>query len=186
MTRSGKIAIILLFLLVLSSLGLNFWLVWQINQAQQKGLELVREVRGGLPSAIGELEAFEQATITYEVKIKQDFPIQAEIPFDETLEVPIQLTVPISQTIKTTVMVDPLGTGLDIPVEINVPVDLEVPIDTTVPIALERTIPISTTIPLHLSVPLAIKVSETNLAKHIMQLRSGLASLDEMLARFEP
>ncbi|MBE7470482.1 MAG: hypothetical protein DPW09_29510 [Anaerolineae bacterium] len=186
MTKGGKIAIILLFLLVLSSLALNFWLYWQLNMAQQKVAGLVRQVRAGLPEAIDELESFEQATLTYEINIQQEFPVQTEIPFNETFEVPIQLTVPISQTIHTSVMIDPLGTGLQIPVEVNVPVNVEVPIDTSVPIAIERSIPISTTIPLDLNVPLAIKVAETDLAQYVAQLRTGLASLDEILAGLEP
>lgn len=186
MTKGGRIAIILLFLLVLSSLALNFWLYWQLHLNQQKAVGLVRQVRAGLPEAIDELEAFERATITYEVNIQQELPIETEIPFNETFEVPIQLTVPISQTVNTSVMIDPLGTGLEIPVAINVPVNLEVPIDTSVPIAIERPIPISTTVPLDLKVPLEIKVDETDLAGYIAHLRNGLTSLDEILAGLEP
>ncbi len=186
MTKGGRIAIVLLFLLVLSSLAMNFWLYWQLQVNHQKAVGLVRQVRAGLPGAIDKLEAFEQSTITYKVNLQQEFPIQAEVPFNETFDVPIKLTVPISQTINTSVTIDPFGTGVGIPVDINVPVNLEVPIDTSVPIAIERTIPISTTVPLDLNVPLEIKMSETDLAGYVSQLRNGLASLDEMLAGLEP
>ncbi|MBI1880555.1 MAG: hypothetical protein HYR94_20450 [Chloroflexi bacterium] len=139
-----------------------------------------------MPAAISELEAFEKTTIAYEVQINQEFPVQTEIPINQTLEIPIQANVPISQTISTTVMVGAPGTDLTIPLPVNVPVNVEVPIDTSVSITVDRTIPISTTIPLDLTVPLAIKVSETGLAKYIEQLRSGLKSLDEMLAAIAP
>ena len=185
MSRSGKIALTILSILVLISLGFNILLYVEISRLQQRGLGFVRDVRGGLPQAISKLEAFEKTTIQYKVQIKQEFPVQAEIPFNETLDIPIQLTVPISQEIKTTVMIDPLNTGLSIPVEVNVPVDLEIPIDTTLPISIERTIPISTTIPLDLDVPLNIVVSETELAPYLAQLRTGLIALEQALARLE-
>jgi hypothetical protein len=186
MSKNGKIVIVLLFILVFLSLALNSWLIWQLLRLQQQSQALVQTVRAGLPAAISQLEAFEKATLTYEVPIKQELPIQAEIPFNETLDIPIETSVPISQTINTTVNVDPLGTGLEIPIELNVPVNVEIPVNTTVSIPIERTIPISTTIPLDLNIPLAIKVSETDLAKYIEQLRSGLASLDKVLAELEP
>ncbi len=185
MSKSGKVALILLFILVLISLGLNVYLYWQISQVRQKGLGLVGNIRSALPTAISELEAFQKTTITQDIRIKQEFPIQAEIPFNQTLDIPIQATVPISQVINTTVTLGAPGSGLAIPVDVNVPVNVDVPIETSVSITIDRTLPISTTIPLDLTVPLAIKVNETGLAKYIEQLRTGLKSLDEMLAQLE-
>ena len=186
MSKNGKIIIVLLFILVFLSLGLNSWLIWQLLRLQQQSQALVETVRSGLPQAISELENFEKATIKYEVPIKQEFPIETEIPFNETLDIPIETSVPISQTISTTVNVDPLGTGLEIPIAVNVPVNVEIPVKTTVSIPIERTIPISTTISLDLNIPLAIKVSETDLAKYVEQLRTGLVALDKVLAELEP
>jgi hypothetical protein len=185
MSKSGRVALVLLFILVLISLGMNVFLYWQINQTRQKGLELVRTARGALPGAISELEAFEKTTITHDFQINQEFPVQTEIAIKQTLDIPIQTTVPISQVIDTTVMVGAPGTDLAIPLPVNVPVNVEIPIDTTVSITIDRTVPISTTIPLDLTVPLAIKVSETDLAQYIEQLRAGLKSLDEILAGIE-
>lgn len=185
MSRNGKIALILLFILVLISVGFNIFLYWQMSRLRQAGLGFVRDIRSGLPQAINEVEAFEKATIQYEVQVNQEFPVQTEIPFNETLDIPIQLTVPISQEIKTTVMIDPLNSGVSIPVEVNVPVNMEIPIDTSIPISIERTIPISTSVPLDFPVPLNIVVSETELAPYLARLRTGLIALDQVLAEVE-
>lgn len=186
MSKGGKIAVILLFILVFLSLALNGFLLWQLYQARQQGLRLAQAVRQGLPQAISGVEAFEKSTLQFKVQVKQDFPVQADIPFEVALDVPVQLTVPISQEIKTTVMVDPFNSGLSVPIDVAVPIDLELPIDTTVPISVAQTIPISTTIPLALDVPIAIKVSETELAGYLEQLRSGLTALNEILSQMEP
>lgn len=189
MSRSAKIVIVILFILVLLSLGLNGLLMWQWWSFRQQVKATMQEfqpvIHEALGQAIAELETFEQSSLEFEIQIQQDFPVQVEIPFNETVEVPIQTTIPIKQEIQTTVVIDPLQTGLEIPTDVTVPVDLEVPIDLNIPVSIERTIPISTTIPLDLNVPLSIDVGQTDLAPYIERLRSALISFDQTLSDLE-
>jgi len=189
MTTGAKISIVILFILVLLSLGLNGYLIWQWQTFQQQTQHTVQEYQQmaseGLAQAVTDLESFEQSTIEFEIEVQQEFPIQVEIPFKETLEVPIQTTIPISQQIETTIMLDPFQAGLAIPTDIAVPVNLEFPIDLTIPVSIDRTIPISTAVPLDISVPIAIEISETELAPYLERLRLSLDSFEQSLSTQE-
>ena len=186
MSKGAKISIILLFILVLLSLMLNGFLIWQWWTFQQQTQQTLQKyqpiIMDGVSQAIDNLAAFEQSTIEFDIQVQQEFPVQVEIPFQETLEVPIQTTMPISQEIRTTIMIDPFQTGLSIPTDVSVPVNLEVPIDMNIPISIDRTIPISTTVPLDKDVPIAIEVSQTELAPYLERLRTGLISIEEALS----
>ncbi len=189
MSRSAKVIIFILFILVLLSLALNGLLLWQWWSFQQQVKAAIRDfepiVGEALSQAITDLETFENSTIEFNVQVQQEFPVQVEIPFQETLDVPIQTTIPISQEIQTTILIDPLQTGLSIPTDVTVPVDLEVPINLTIPVSVDRTVPISTTVPIDFNVPLSIKISETELAPYIGRLRTGLISLNQTLSNLE-
>lgn len=189
MSKGSKIAVTVLFILVLLSLGLNGLLIWQWWTFQQQAQKTIQNyesmISAGLSQARDDLESFEQSTLEFEIQIQQEFPVQVEIPFQETLEVPIQTTIPISQEIQTTIMIDPFQTGFTIPTDVSVPVNLEVPIDMNIPVSIDRTIPISTAVPLDLNVPIVIEVSETELAPYLERLRTGLASFEEALSTIE-
>ncbi len=180
-----KIIIIILFVLVFLSLGLNGFLISQLLSARQQALGLVQNfkpmVQDTLSQVDTELETFQESTLEFNVKIDQILPIDVEIPFNETVEVPINLVIPIEQQIQTTVMMDPFQAGLEIPVKIDVPISVEVPIDVVLPVTIDRTIPISTNVPINLDVPLAIEVSETDLVLYIEQVRQGIGSFNESL-----
>lgn len=189
-----KASIIILFILVFVSLGLNWYLISQLLRTRREAIAFIQEVKpvaqGTLSTVATELQSFEESTIEFKVEINQDFPVEVEIPLDEALEIPIAVTVPIRQEFETTILMDPLQAGLEIPVDIMVPVDVEVPIDVVVPISVKRTIPITTNIPLDLDFPIMIKVSETNLVTYIEQLRQGIAAseafIDQITVDIEP
>lgn len=190
MTRSAKIMIIVLFILVLLSLGLNGVLLWQWWSFQREVNQIIQKVQPALHEAISQavddLETFEQTPLEFDVKIDQEFPVETEILVNDSLEVPIQTTVPIQQDIETTVMLDPFQSGLEIPTDITVPVDIEIPLDLNVPVVINETVPISTVIPVNLTVPLSIDVKETELGSYLQRLRQGLISLDQALLDLEP
>lgn len=193
MSRTAKIVVGLIFILVVISLGLNLFLIAQLRQVQSQASTAAKEfgpqIQGALDEIIADLADFENSSIEVAVDVEQEFPIEVEIPFNEEIEVPIQMTVPISQVIETTITLDLLGTGAGIPIDIAVPIDLEIPIENTVVVPINRTIPISTTVPLDLSVPVAINLGETELGPAIVRLREGLISfsdfLDQLLAKVE-
>lgn len=186
MSKSAKIFMGLLFVLVLLSLTLNGLLLWQWWTFQQQAMQAIQRfnpvINEGLSQAIADMQEFEQSTVEFNIEVSQNIPIDTEIPFNETLEVPINTTIPIQQQIATTIMIDPLQSGLEIPVDINVPVDIEVPVDMSIPITVDRTIPISTNIPLNMTVPISIKISETELAPYLERLRLALESLEQTLS----
>ncbi|MFN8457545.1 MAG: hypothetical protein U0401_23300 [Anaerolineae bacterium] len=186
MGRAGKTVLILLFLLVLLSLSLNGWLMWQWWAASQKLQQVAHTIRQALPETVRELDNLKASTFQVQVQVDQQFPVQAELPFNNTFNVPIQVTIPISQQISTQVQIDPFQTGLAVPVDVNVPVKIEVPIETVVPITIDQTIPISTTVPLKLDVPVAVKLGETELAGYVDRLRVGVEGLDKLLAPLAP
>lgn len=189
MSKGARLSIIILFILVLLSLGLNGWLLWQWWSFQQEVDQTVRDVQPALhealSQAIADLETFQNSPVEFEFEIQQDFPIEMEIPVDETVEIPIQTTVPINQEIETTILLDPFQSGLAIPTDVVVPVDLEVPLDLNVAVKLDESFPISTTIPIDVTVPLSIDVQETELAPYLERLQAGLVSLDQMIADLE-
>ena len=180
-----KIIIIILFTLVFISLGLNGYLIAQWVQTRQQVIQTVQQfspvARDALTRADTELEAFQNSTLEFVVKIDQELPIDVEIPINKRVEVPINVTVPISKEIQTTVMMDPFQAGLEIPVDINVPVNVEVPIDVVLPVEIDETIPISTTVPVKLDVPIAVDINDTDLVPYIEQLRQGISALGDSL-----
>jgi|GEM_PF-1669393 len=192
-TKGLKISIVILFILVFVSLGLNWYLIIQLSNARRQVIAFVQEFKPAAQNTLStvdtELGAFEESTIEFNVAINQDFPVDVEIPIDEIVEVPISTTIPIKQEFETTILMDPLQSGLEIPVDVVVPVDVEVPVDVVVPISVKQTIPIAANIPLNLDVPIMIKVSETDLVTYIQQLRQGIAAskafIEEVTAEFE-
>ena len=184
-----KLSIITLFILVFISLGLNWYLISQLLRVRQQAINTVQELKPAAQNALvevdRELAAFQESTIAFNVDIEQDFPIEMDIPIQEVVQVPISVTLPIKQEFETTIMIDPLQTGFQIPVDVVVPVDVEVPIDVVVPIEIDRTIPISTSIPLNLDFPIAIEVSDTDLVVYIERLREGLAGAKEYIENIQ-
>jgi len=179
MSNTIKTVIVILFILVFLSLGLNLYLYWQLLRAQQAAQTLIPEVQQILAQAATDVESFQNSTFEFEIEIDQEFPVDVEIPIQETVEVPIQMTVPIQQEFETTIELDPFGTGSGIQMPVKVPVDVEVPLDVVVPVAIDQTIPISTTIPLDITLPVAIEVNKTGLATSVEQLHSALVSFNQ-------
>ena len=188
-----KIIIIILFVLVFLSLGLNWYLISEVLRVRQQAIQAMQDinpvVQDALLRADTELEAFQNSTLKFTVNIDQELPVDVEIPINKRIEVPINVIVPIKEQIQTTVMMDPFQAGLEIPVDIDVPVDVEVPIDVVLPVEINETIPISTTVPVKVDVPIAVDVSDTDLVPYIKQLRQVIArfseSLDQMISTIE-
>ncbi len=186
MPKSAKVSIFVLFVLVVLSLTLNGLIIWQLLMARQQVQRSAREIgtiiQESLDRTIADLENVEDTSIEFNVAVNQDFPIDTEIAFEETIEVPIQMTVPISQTIDTVIFIELVG-GVEVPVDIAVPVNVEIPIDNTIRVPFARSIPISTTIPLSTEVPINIDVGESQVAGQIVRLRQDLTSLSDLVER---
>ncbi|MCB9078472.1 MAG: hypothetical protein H6631_12810 [Anaerolineaceae bacterium] len=186
--RGIKISIIILVVLVLVSLGLNVYLISQLLRFQQQTQTLARELNPVLTETLGNtvsgLEEIKNSTVEFNASIDTDFPVDLEIPINESIDVPINTVVPIKQDIETTVMMSLFEGGLEVPVDVTVPVDVEVPIDTVVAIQVDQSIPISTTVPIKAEVPIEIVVGETELAGYIDELTTALSNFAETVDQF--
>ena len=181
MSRGAKWLAALMFVLVLFSLALNAYLIWQATLLRARAAALQREALGTVSRFREELGALSGATLSYTVHIDQEIPIDAVVPFRQELEIPIRTTVPISQEVQTTVNLEVKSLNLNLPVDVTVPVDLEVPIDMVVPVEIDQQVPVRTTVPLQLDVPVSIRLAETDLARYIELLDQGLADLERAL-----
>lgn len=177
-----------LFVLVLLSLALNGYLIWQWLTFRSQALALAGQADELRLSALGALGQFRQElqgaddwTFEYVVQIDESLPVDAVVPFHERLEVPIQTTVPISHVIETTFDLEIPQFRLSIPVDVAVPVELEVPIDLSVPVAIDRDIPVQTTVPINLEVPIVIDLADVGLTRYVEWLDQGLADLEQAL-----
>ncbi len=182
MSKTAKATLVLLFILVLLSLGLNGFLLWQWRSFQQQVVGLGQTTRTALSQAVADLDTFQGSTIQFELQANERIPIQAEIPLNQTLQVPIQTTIPITQNINTTVTVDIPELGVSLPLDVTVPLDIEVPVDLNVPVVIDQSVPISTTVPVNLKAPISIKISETELAGYVERLRAALISIEKALS----
>jgi len=186
LSRGAKIVIFLLFVLVILSVALSGYTIWQLLIFREQALALQQRIQDlqyvaleTVSHTITELETFDQATIQYTVQINDQIPVQAVVPFQENLQVPIQATIPISEELSTTVTIEISQLGLSIPVDITLPLVLDVPVDLTVPFNIDRQVPVSTTVPIRLQVPIVVNLGETDLAQYVELLKQSLRDLQQ-------
>jgi len=163
-------AILVLFGLVLCSLGLNVLLVGRLYLAQQGAVAV-------LDQALVAVEDLKGEVITYTVTLSQTVPVavRADVPFQKQFNVRLKTTVPIKTEAKVPIKT-PLGTF-----DVNVPIDTQVPIDTTIPVQIDQTLHISAEVPLQMQVPIAIEIRETALSGYLDRLQDALRKLRDAL-----
>lgn len=188
MSRGARFQIVLL-LLVLLSLALNGYLVWQWLTFRSQALALADqadELRLSALDAVAqfrqELQSIDEMIVEYEVQIDEHLPVDAVVPFRQRLDIPIEATVPISQAVQAAFDLEIPQFGLKIPVEVTVPVQLEVPIALSVPVEIDLDVPVQTTVPISLQVPIAIDLTDAGMMRYIELLDQGLADMERMLA----
>ena len=188
MSRGARFLIVLLFVLVLLSLALNGYLVWQWLTLRSQALVLAGQADELRQSALNtvaqfrqELQGSDEWTFQYDVQIDESLPVEAVVPFRERLDVPIETTVPISQAVEAVFDLEIPQFGLRIPVEVTVPVQLEVPIALSVPVEIDHDVVVQTTVPISLEVPIVIDLADVGLARTIELLDRGLADLEQAL-----
>jgi hypothetical protein len=188
LSRGSRFLVGLLFVLVLLSLALNGYLIWQWLAFRSQALALAHQANELRQSALDvvaqfrqELQGIDEMILEYDVHIDERLPVDAVVPFRERLEVPIETVVPISQTIQTTFDLEIPQFGLSIPVDVAVPVQLEVPINLSVPVEIDRDIPVQTTVPISLEVPIVIDLADVGLVRYIELIDLGLADLEQAL-----
>lgn len=195
---------VLLWLIVLASVGANIFLLVSLNNARQRTQQELIKVADSLDSIV--LESFDLP-----IQISESLPISMSVPFSDTFQVPISSSIPVETTIlvsdtiqvpindvvsinrDVTVSVIILGQAIpvdipirfDLPVFMNVevPVDLEVPVSTEVPVDMMVDVPISTMVPIEsdvpveLSFPVTIPLDQMGLNELLVQFKQGLIDL---------
>jgi len=189
LSRGARLVIILLFLLVILSLGLNGYIIWQLLTFRQQALALQQQAQDlqqaaldAVSRSIQELEALDEVTIRYTVNISEEIPVDVVVPLQDRMQIPVQGTIPISKEINTTLIIQLSEFGLTVPLDVTIPLALDVPVDITVPVDIDRQVPIHTTVPFKLDVPIVIRLSETELAQYVELLKSGLKDLEQALS----
>ncbi len=184
MSNSTKAFFSFLLVLVIASLALNVFLLWQWLSFLQQAQEVGREAQLAISQAVADLGDFEQAAIQFTVPVQNNIPVKMEIPYKKTLEIPVKLNVPIKQQVKAQVPIE--INGVKVPIEVVVPIDMNVPIDHKQAVTIDLVIPIDTTVPLDMEVPVDIKISDTELGPYVERLRSMLNSMNEALSNRLP
>jgi hypothetical protein len=132
-------------------------------------------VRSTIRSEIGNLAdavvAAKSETLSYDLPIDQQVPIQVNIPVRQSLQIPINTEVRIKQNIEI-----PIETSLG-SVSLPVPLDVTVPISTTVPINFDQTVAISTDVPLQLTVPIQLDLGSSQMAGYLDRIHRALLEL---------
>ena len=156
----------------------------QVTGLQEQLSALAPSVGEGLDSAVSGLDSFRSSTITFDVAIDEEIPIDAQVILDRTLEVPIQTAFPIDQVVDTTITIaGPFDT--EIPLDVTVPIQLEIPVDLVVPFSINEVVPISADVPVNITVPIAVDVGRTELASLADSLAEGLQAFRRLMAGFE-
>lgn len=179
MKKPYTTALILLALLTLLSLALNGVVIYGLLRARQIALDAQQAALKTVTDARSVVASVGDDTFSYTLKVEQEIPIAASVPFDEVVTIPVNTVVPID----TTVIV-PIDLGITI-------YDLVIPIQTIVPVNLEFAVPISqtvdivTSVPLDVDVPIEIPLAETPFVEYMDGLDAGLARLEEALDQLE-
>ena len=182
MSQGVAFVMVVLILVVLLSLGLSGYLLWQWLVFRSQGKALARKALDGLSGLRRGLQGLDDVTFEYLLQIDQILPIHVVIPFRERLEVPIRTTVPINQAIETSFSLQLPGFSVRVPVELVIPIEFDVPIDMTVPVEINRDVPVRTTVPIKLEVPLVVDLADTGLKRYVDLLDQGLADLEQELS----
>jgi hypothetical protein len=136
------------------------------------------QVRSNLRNQIDRLaQSIEQSrdqSLSFTMPIRQEIPVEMDVPIQRSFDIPVQTTVRIQDTINI-----PIETGILGSYTIPVPIDLNVPINTTVPFELNETIAISTSVPLQLDLPISIELNEDPFSGYLDQIYQNLLLIRE-------
>ena len=107
---------------------------------------------------IKQLEDFGKQSISYKFRITQTVPVQALVPFNQSMVIPYKQVLPVNTTVTITKELPVIGqVSFDIPIQTNIPVSLSIPID------ISQTIPVNAEVPLNMEIPLEIPIKDTPL-----------------------
>ncbi|MGC9467759.1 MAG: hypothetical protein ACP5HS_04160 [Anaerolineae bacterium] len=144
--KSAQIWQYAISLLVILSLLLNVFLIVTLLNIEVGLRQAATAARTALSEAIDD-------PFSVSVKVDQEIPINATVPFSDTILVPVVFDFPFSAVVNTYVDLPVLGRQ-----NIAVPVETTVPISETFEIPIEMSIPISMTYTLETEIPVRVEI----------------------------
>ncbi len=179
LSNNVKVFLSFLLILVIASLALNAFLLWQWLGFLQQVQVMGQQAQIAVDKAVADLSDFENSSITFTVPVHDNIEVNAQVKYKGMIDVPININVPIDEEVKTQI---PLKINdVTIPIEVTVPVKMNIPVNSVQKVNLDLTIPIKTTVPINLDIPVDIKLSETGLGPYIGQFRQMLQQMNESL-----
>jgi hypothetical protein len=152
----------LLWLVVIISLALNAFIIYELLQVrQQAGV--------ALSQAAASIGALKNSSIDYTVPIDQQIAVAMDVPVKFTVDVPIQQDLAINTTVDIPLDIPLLGTRT-----ITVPINTTVPINLSVKIPVDKSFPVNGMIPVKFDVPINLKLSTTTFGDALGQLQAAL------------
>ena len=179
MNKLYIVALVLLTLLTLVSLTLNGVVIYGLLQAQRIALDAQQAALQTVSDARDIVSGIGDDTFTYTLKVEQQVPIAASVPFNEVINIPINTVVPIDTTV-----VVPIDLGVTT-YDLEVPIQTVIPVDLNFDVPINKTVDIATTVLLDVDVPIMIPLGETPLLGYMEEIDAGLARLEDSLDELE-
>lgn len=178
LSNTAKAFLSFMFVLVLVSLALNVFMLWQWLGFQRQMVDMAETSQNTLVGAIDSLDNLQDLKIEMTVPVKKDIPVSMQVPINETMKVKINQSFKVEKT----VTIPPIKiNGVDVPMN-PVPLNMDVPVNFEQNVPINITVPISTTIPIDFEVPVVINLKDTGLSTYIGQLQQMLTSINESIS----
>jgi len=161
-----RIGVILLYPLVLLSLGLNVVLIMELLKIRDSAFDSLDQV-------VAMVSDIENEVISIPIHIDEEFPVNVSVPFEYSATFPVNTQVPIVTTL--VVPFDIMGKTIDI----QVPVDMSVPVNLEVPVYLQKTFDINTTVPVKMDLSVDFRLADTPIPAYFDALRQAIEKLTE-------
>lgn len=198
---------LLLWLLVIVSLGLNAFLIMTLINVRDQARaqveaagERLDDVEVGqydLPIEIDEtlpISFTVPFSDTFVVPISATIPVSASVPFSETIDVPINTTIPINARVSVPlpalgnipipipiVTAIPVNLDVQVPISRSIPVQLDIPVNLTVEVPVESQVPVQSDVPVELEFPVTLPLEDMGFRDVIEQVQAALDALTQIL-----
>ncbi len=194
---------LLLWLLVIISLGVNVYFLTTLNrmraqaraqvEAAEQRLQEVEVADFELPIEIDEtlpISFTVPFSDTFLVPISATIPVSASVPFSDTIDVPINTVIPVNATVSVPlpaignipipipiVTAIPVNFDVQVPISRSIPVLLDIPVNLMIEVPIESEVPVQTDIPVQFDFPVNLPLEDMGVDQLLQQVRAALDAL---------
>lgn len=198
---------LLLWILVLVSLGLNILMLTSLYTLRQRArveirnatnlLESIQVENFDLPVHVEETVALSLTvpfSDTFLVPINATVPVSSSVPFSDTIVVPVNAIIPINTTVavplpavgNVTIPIPivtsiPISLSVDVPISRTIPVQLDIPVDLLVEVPIESEIPVAADVPVLMDFPVTVPLDELGFPQLLEHLQEALNALSRIV-----